>query len=62
MNPNIIEKIIEEIIENHNSLTEWLGSVLAKIDRVRKEQKHYFLTIMLLQIINLILLVLRNGV
>lgn len=37
-------------------VSAWLGSVLGKLDRIKKMQKYHMLTVILLQIIMLILL------
>ncbi len=53
------EKLLKEIQKHDSNSAKWIGSILGKIDKARKEQKHYYVAIMLLQIIILLLLVLK---
>lgn len=54
------KEVIEELEKHEIRVASWVGSILGKLDRARKEQKHYFLVVMLLQIITLIVIVLKT--
>ena len=50
-----VDEIKETVIKQENYFGQCFGSMLGKLDRVRKEQKCYLVVITLLQIIMLIL-------
>lgn len=54
------KEVIEELEKHERFVAGWIGSMLGKLDRSRKEQKHHFLIVMLLQIITLIVIVLKT--
>lgn len=54
-----MNEVLKELEKQDRYINQWLGSVMGKSDRMKKEQKHYLLIIMFLQSIILILLMLK---
>lgn len=52
-----MKDIMKEMEKHDRYVAEWTGNILGKLDRIKKEQKHYMLAIMFLQIITLIVIV-----